>query len=170
MTVSPTHLAPSYPYGESPGYIQKAVQRFVQKIWQQIRPYFVWLGWIKELPSKNEEPPISPVCTPPEPVVSPREFEKDLLRQLELETMPPDLLFRQFKRYTPSLKVQQKIFEKIGRKLPLSRTDRAISWIYSNTRMIQRYRTMGENLAKNDPYLLAPFLRQALQKVITPTD
>jgi len=91
-------------------------------------------------------------------------FKQRLLEQLKTQVLCPTVLRRQFDRYV--LKEQRyETFENLGKKNPLGVRDRFLNWIWRDDRAVRKhYREIGREMARQNPYLLAPSLEKALSE------
>ncbi len=89
-------------------------------------------------------------------------FKKRLLAQLKDQVLCPTVLRRQFDRFVPKPE-RYATFENLGKKNPLGVRDRILNRIWRDDSGIRRcYRKIGKEMARQNPYLLAPCLEGVL--------
>ena len=91
-------------------------------------------------------------------------FKNRLLEQIKNHMICPTVLEQQFVRLVPKLE-RSRVFEDLGKKKPLSARDRFLNWIWRDLALQRkRYREIGKEMARQNPYLLAPSLERELSK------
>lgn len=166
MQVQPA-INPTAP--EEISYIERAMQALVSRVWELVKPIFLWLGLIAEPPSQEPVSPLPELIapSPSEPAQPPPvdiSVETQILSGLQIGS--PSMVFRHFEQFVSPLK-QAKIFERLGKEADLSYRDLALNRLWRDSQaQLLRYREIGMEEARLNPYRLAPYLEKAIRKKI----
>jgi hypothetical protein len=135
MSVEPTQKSqPPSSIEEEPGYVERGVQWLARTVF-----HFQAI-------SREER------------------VRKWLLDHLKNHTICPAVMIHQFQRRV-TREERSEIFEKIGRQRPLSWQDRLLNRYWRDEWQAgKRFREMGREAVRQNPYLLAPRLEQVLKE------